>query len=237
MTGACRSRTASVADRAPPIGGFGPARAGRRLTSIHLHPREAAVSTWLWIILVVAVVIIAVLILSATIQRRRTERLREGFGPEYDRTVERAGGRGAAEAELRDRQQPPRRAGAAARSRRWPARASWTPGRARRPSSSDDPAVAISRRRSPHPERDARPRLPRRGLRGPRGARLRRPSAGRRALPPGARRSPSRTPTAAPTPRTCASPCRTTARCSSSWSSATPSTPRNACAGRQGSGP
>jgi len=62
-------------------------------------------STWLWIILVVAVVIIAVLILSATIQRRRTERLREGFGPEYDRTVESAGGRGAAEAELRDRQQ------------------------------------------------------------------------------------------------------------------------------------
>jgi len=62
------------------------------------------VSTWLWIIFVVAVVVIAVLVLSAAIQRRRTERLRDGFGPEYDRTVDRAGGRGAAEAELRERQ-------------------------------------------------------------------------------------------------------------------------------------
>jgi hypothetical protein len=61
-------------------------------------------STWLWIVVVVAVVIIAVLIMSAAIRSRRSERLREGFGPEYDRTVDRTGDRGAAEADLRERQ-------------------------------------------------------------------------------------------------------------------------------------
>jgi hypothetical protein len=62
------------------------------------------VSTWLWIVVVVAVVVVAVAILSSVIRRRRSEILRTGFGPEYDRTVERAGGRSAAEADLRDRQ-------------------------------------------------------------------------------------------------------------------------------------
>jgi hypothetical protein len=61
-------------------------------------------STWLWIVVVVAVVVIAVLIMSAAIRSRRSERLREGFGPEYDRTVDRTGDRGAAEADLRERQ-------------------------------------------------------------------------------------------------------------------------------------
>ena len=35
---------------------------------------------------------------------RRSEQLRAGFGPEYDRTIERVGGRDAAEADLRERQ-------------------------------------------------------------------------------------------------------------------------------------
>ena len=61
-------------------------------------------STWIWVIVVAAIVVVAVLILSATIQRRRSEQLRSGFGPEYDRTVESTGDRKAAEAELRDRQ-------------------------------------------------------------------------------------------------------------------------------------
>jgi hypothetical protein len=61
-------------------------------------------STWLWAVLVIAVVIVAVLILVTAIRNRRSERLREGFGPEYDRAIDRAGDRGAGEAELRDRQ-------------------------------------------------------------------------------------------------------------------------------------
>ena len=61
-------------------------------------------STWLWIAVVVAVVVVAIAILSSVIRRRRSEVLRTGFGPEYDRTVERTGDRSAAEADLRDRQ-------------------------------------------------------------------------------------------------------------------------------------
>jgi len=61
-------------------------------------------STWLWAVLVIAVVIVAMLILVTAIRSRRSERLREGFGPEYDRAIDRAGDRGAGEAELRDRQ-------------------------------------------------------------------------------------------------------------------------------------
>ena len=60
-------------------------------------------STWIWAVLVFAVVIVAVLILATAIRSRRSERLREGFGPEYDRAIDRAGDRGAGEAELRDR--------------------------------------------------------------------------------------------------------------------------------------
>jgi hypothetical protein len=61
-------------------------------------------STWLWVVLVVAVVVVALLILATAIRSRRTERLREGFGPEYDRTVDRTGDRQVAESELRERQ-------------------------------------------------------------------------------------------------------------------------------------
>ena len=60
-------------------------------------------STWLWVIIVAAIVIVAVLILSTAIQRRRSDLLRSGFGPEYDRTVDRTGDRKAAEADLRER--------------------------------------------------------------------------------------------------------------------------------------
>jgi hypothetical protein len=61
-------------------------------------------STWLWVVIVIAVVIVALLILATAIRGRRTERLKEGFGPEYDRTVDRIGDRQAAESDLRDRQ-------------------------------------------------------------------------------------------------------------------------------------
>jgi hypothetical protein len=61
-------------------------------------------STGLWVVIVIAIAIVAILILATAIRSRRTERLREGFGPEYDRAVGRAGDRQAAESELRDRQ-------------------------------------------------------------------------------------------------------------------------------------
>jgi hypothetical protein len=62
------------------------------------------VSTWLWIVLVLVVLVVAVLVASAWVRRRRSHILQEGFGPEYDLTVHRAGNQTRAEAELRERQ-------------------------------------------------------------------------------------------------------------------------------------
>jgi hypothetical protein len=64
-------------------------------------------STWVWIVIIAAVVL-ALLLIAAAVMRRRQQRsaeLREGFGPEYDRTVEDTGSRRRAEAELAERQE------------------------------------------------------------------------------------------------------------------------------------
>ena len=65
--------------------------------------------TWMWVaIAVAAVVVIAAVALWLWDNQRkksRSERLQSQFGDEYDRTVDRSGGRKAAEAELMDRQQ------------------------------------------------------------------------------------------------------------------------------------
>jgi hypothetical protein len=61
------------------------------------------VSTWLWVALVIVVLVIAVGVAASAIQRRRSHILQEGFGPEYDRTVDRTGDQSAAEADLRER--------------------------------------------------------------------------------------------------------------------------------------
>jgi hypothetical protein len=61
--------------------------------------------------LIIAIVVIAALVVLAIagwsyMQRnKRSEQLRERFGPEYDRTVSSAGKRGEAERELQERQQ------------------------------------------------------------------------------------------------------------------------------------
>ena len=60
-------------------------------------------STWVWVVIVIVAVLVIAGIAWALGRRRQTERLREGFGPEYDRTVERTGDRAAAESELADR--------------------------------------------------------------------------------------------------------------------------------------
>jgi hypothetical protein len=59
--------------------------------------------TWAWILIAVAAVALVALIAIAAFSRRRTARLRERFGPEYDRTIEQRGGRRAAEADLTSR--------------------------------------------------------------------------------------------------------------------------------------
>lgn len=61
--------------------------------------------TWVWIVIAAAVVLVVLLAIWWTAQRkRRTSHLQEGFGPEYDRTVEERGSRRKAESELEDRE-------------------------------------------------------------------------------------------------------------------------------------
>jgi hypothetical protein len=62
------------------------------------------VGTWLWAIFIVAIVVVVGLFVATGIRRHRTEQLRRSFGPEYERTVVRAGDELAAESELRERQ-------------------------------------------------------------------------------------------------------------------------------------
>ena len=57
------------------------------------------------LIVVIIAVVIAVLLALLVGQRRRTQRLRERFGPEYRRTVARAGDQRAAESQLAEREQ------------------------------------------------------------------------------------------------------------------------------------
>jgi hypothetical protein len=57
---------------------------------------------WAWILIAVAVVALVVGAYAA-LTRRRTAQLQDRFGPEYDRTLERRGGRRDAEAELSTR--------------------------------------------------------------------------------------------------------------------------------------
>ena len=48
---------------------------------------------WLWIVIAVVVIALLALAVWTAIRKRRSARLRERFGPEYDRTVEAAGER------------------------------------------------------------------------------------------------------------------------------------------------
>lgn len=60
--------------------------------------------TWVWIVIAaVAVIVVLAVIWNAT-RAKRTSALRDRFGSEYDRTVDQAGDRRAAEKELLERQ-------------------------------------------------------------------------------------------------------------------------------------
>jgi FtsZ-interacting cell division protein ZipA len=61
-------------------------------------------STWVWIVIAVVVVIVVLAIVWSALRTKRSRGLQDSFGREYDRTVDEAGGRRAAERELRDRQ-------------------------------------------------------------------------------------------------------------------------------------
>ena len=59
--------------------------------------------TGVWIVRGVFVLAALVLLALAAMRKRRSEQLREGFGPEYDHVVEETGDRRAAERELSER--------------------------------------------------------------------------------------------------------------------------------------
>jgi hypothetical protein len=59
---------------------------------------------WVWVLIGIAVVVALALVAWQGLARRRTVRLRERFGPEYERTVGDAGGKREAEAELQARE-------------------------------------------------------------------------------------------------------------------------------------
>ncbi len=58
---------------------------------------------WAWILIVVGIVVLAGVVVWSFSRQRTSKRLRESFGPEYERTVNMSGRR-QAEAELMDRE-------------------------------------------------------------------------------------------------------------------------------------
>jgi hypothetical protein len=62
-------------------------------------------ATWVWIVIAVAAVILVLGIVWGATRTRRTRSLQDRFGSEYDRTVEKAGGRRQAAQELSEREQ------------------------------------------------------------------------------------------------------------------------------------
>jgi hypothetical protein len=60
---------------------------------------------WGWVVIAVAAVVLLALVAWLASTRRRTGRLQERFGPEYDRTVETAESKRKAEAELAAREE------------------------------------------------------------------------------------------------------------------------------------
>jgi len=61
--------------------------------------------SWIWVLIAVAVVVAIAVVCWQAISRRRTERLRQQFGPEYQRTLRDADSRRDAEAELQSREE------------------------------------------------------------------------------------------------------------------------------------
>ena len=60
--------------------------------------------TWVWIVIGVFVAIVVLGVVFSALRTRRSRSLQDQFGREYDRTVDKAGGRREAERELAERQ-------------------------------------------------------------------------------------------------------------------------------------
>jgi len=60
--------------------------------------------TWVWIVIGVIVVFVVLGVVFSALRTRRSRSLQNQFGREYDRTVDKAGGRREAERELAERQ-------------------------------------------------------------------------------------------------------------------------------------
>jgi hypothetical protein len=61
--------------------------------------------SWVWVLIAIAVVVVLAVVLWQALARRRTGRLQEQFGPEYDRTLGTADSKREAEAELQAREE------------------------------------------------------------------------------------------------------------------------------------
>jgi hypothetical protein len=61
--------------------------------------------TWVWIVIGIGVAIVVLGVLFSAMRTRQSHSLQDQFGREYDRTVDKAGGRREAERELVERQQ------------------------------------------------------------------------------------------------------------------------------------
>jgi hypothetical protein len=60
--------------------------------------------TWVWIVIAVVVAVVVLGIIATALRTRRSRSLQDHFGREYDRTVDKTGGRREAEQELRERE-------------------------------------------------------------------------------------------------------------------------------------
>lgn len=61
---------------------------------------------WVWVVIAIAIVLIVVAVGAMALRSRRSARLREDFGPEYERALrDRGGDRNVAEAELAERRE------------------------------------------------------------------------------------------------------------------------------------
>jgi hypothetical protein len=61
--------------------------------------------SWVWVLIAIAVVAVLALVVWRGLARRRTGRLQQQFGPEYDRTIGAADSKRDAEAELQAREE------------------------------------------------------------------------------------------------------------------------------------
>ena len=60
--------------------------------------------TWLWIV-VIAVAVVAAIVIALALRARQRARLKDRFGPEYERTVQALDSRRQAEIDLRTREE------------------------------------------------------------------------------------------------------------------------------------